>query len=251
MILRKLTIWEIVLILSLAIPATIVLLWQQHRWPLLLLIAWIIGLAAIVWAMEKRKHREHCDFLLKHAQMSAIRTLSHHRHDWMNELQILYGYLRLNKLDKAVDVVDRIRERMDHDSKMSQIGTPELAAFLLSFRTVCDTLRLDVKVQDGLSLDRHPYDDELSRAVIALINVIRFRAVTDLEYDNVLRLTFYESKDGLTLEMSYEGELAGADTVQQDLQQCVEHLGYIAEPEKPAERPHRERTIVIRFPLTA
>ncbi|WP_052476430.1 Spo0B domain-containing protein [Cohnella kolymensis] len=252
MILRNMTRLEIMLMLSLTIPVTLVLLWPQQRWPLMLMIVWLLGLGLNVWVMQRRKHRKHCEYLLKHAQMSAIRTLSHHRHDWMNEMQILYGYLRLNKLDKAVDVMDRIRERMEHDSKISQIGTPELATFLLSFRTVCDAMRLDVKVQDGLTLDRFPYDaDKLSRAVMALINVIRFRAVTNLQHDNVLTLSFYELNGGLTLEMSYEGELAAADSVQFELRKCVEGLGDIAVREEPAERPLQERTMVIRFPLQA
>lgn len=252
MILRKLTVREIVLILSLAAPVALVCIWQGIGWPVLLLIAWIIGVAAAGWLMERRKHRQQCDLLLKHAQMSAIRTLSHHRHDWMNELQILYGYLRLNKLDKAADVVERIRERMDHDSKLSHIGIPELAVFLLSFRTVCDSMRLDVKVEDGLSLDRPPYNSEqLARAVIGLVNVIRFRAVSNMGQDNVLRLSFYESADGLALDMVYEGELAASESVQSDLEKCVEGLGQIAMQEEPAEKPLTQRTMIVRFPLPA
>jgi len=202
--------------------------------------------------MERRKHQEQCDRLLTHAQLSAIRTLSHHRHDWMNELQILYGYLRLNKHDKAVDVVDRIRLRMDQDSKISQIGIPELATFMLSFRTVCDTMRLDVEIQDGLSLDRLSIAaEELSKSVIGLINVIRFRAVSPLNGDNVLKLNLSQAEDTLKIVMVYEGELAAADSVSADLEKCLEGKGQLNQGDEPTDHSQHARKMVVHFPLSA
>lgn len=203
--------------------------------------------------LERRMHREHCERLIENAQLSAIRTLSHHRHDWMNELQILYGYLRLNKLDKAVDVVDRIRVRMEHDSKLSQIGIPELATFLLSFRTVCDTMRLEVDIQDGLHLDRLPYKaEELSKAVIGLVNAIRFRAVSSMNGENVLKLALRHGVEGgLKIEMAFEGELAAVDSVTDELEKCLDGIGQLDQGEELAGNPHHSRTVVIHFPLQA
>ncbi|MCD9022703.1 Spo0B domain-containing protein [Cohnella silvisoli] len=252
MMFRKMTLTALAAILSLAIPAVTVFIWHRYWWPLILFVLWTFVVCVIVWGMERRKHREHCDRLLAHAQLSAIRTLSHHRHDWMNELQILYGYLRLNKLDKAVDVVDRIRVRMDHDSKLSQIGIPELASFLLSFRTVCDTMRLDVDMQDGLHLDRLPYEAEkLSRAVIGLVNVFRFRAVSSISGENVLKLKLSCAEGGLKIVMAYEGELAAADSVIVELEKCLEGIGLLDQVDEPAEKTRQARTMVIHFPLPA
>jgi stage 0 sporulation protein B (sporulation initiation phosphotransferase) len=252
MMLRKITLWGLAAVLSLIIPAAAVFVWHRSWWPPLLFVVWTGAVGGIVWALERRKHREHSARLLANAQLSAIRTLSHHRHDWMNELQILYGYLRLNKLDKAVDVVDRIRVRMDHDSKLSQIGIPELATFLLSFRAVCDTMRLEVEVQDGLQLDRLPYNAEkISRSVIGMVNVIRFRAVIPLSGDNVLRLYFHQSKSNLKLEMAYEGELAAANSVKAELEKCLEGLGQVDTGDEPAEKTQFARKMVIHFSLPA
>lgn len=202
--------------------------------------------------MEKLKHREHCDRLLEHAQLSSIRTLSHHRHDWMNELQILYGYLRLNKLDKAVDVVDRIRVRMDHDSKLSQIGIPELSTFFLSFRTVCDTMRLEVEIQESLHLARMNYPaEELSRTIIGLVNIYRYRAVNSMGGENILRLNFDESDIGLRLKMSYEGELAAADSIRLELEDCLQDVGRLDTEDELAEKTLKSRTMVVHFSLPA
>jgi stage 0 sporulation protein B (sporulation initiation phosphotransferase) len=252
MMLRKITLWGLAAVLSLIIPAAAVFVWHRSWWPLLLFVVWTGAVGGIVWAMERRKHCEHSARLLTNAQLSAIRTLSHHRHDWMNELQILYGYLRLNKLDRAVEVVDRIRVRMDHDSKLSQLGSPELATFLLSFRVVCDSMRLEVEVQDGLHLDRLPYNAEkISRSVIGMVNVIRFRAVSPLSGDNVLRLYFHQSETTLKLEMAYEGELAAANSVKAELEKCLDGLGQVDTGDEPAEKTQYARKMVIHFSLPA
>lgn len=252
MMLRGLTLWGLAALLSLAIPTAAVFVWDQAWWTLILFVVWTFAVGAILLVMEKRKHQEHCDRLLTHAQLLSIRTLSHHRHDWMNELQILYGYLRLNKHDKAVDVVDRIRVRMDHDSRLSQIGIPELTTFLLSFRTVCDTMRLEVEIQEGLHLDRLPYHaDKLSRAVIGLVNIIRYRAVNPMGGENVLKLYMYQSEAGLKLKMTYAGELAAADSVRLELEKCLKDLGQLDTGDEPAEKTQISRTMVVHFPLPA
>jgi len=252
MMFRTMTLWGLAASISLILPATVVFIWHQSWWPLIVFVLWTFTVGAIIVMMERRKHQEQCDRLLTHAQLSAIRTLSHHRHDWMNELQILYGYLRLNKHDKAVDVVDRIRLRMDQDSKISQIGIPELATFMLSFRTVCDTMRLDVEIQDGLSLDRLSIAaEELSKSVIGLINVIRFRAVSPLNGDNVLKLNLSQAEDTLKIVMVYEGELAAADSVSADLEKCLEGKGQLNQGDEPTDHSQHARKMVVHFPLSA
>lgn len=142
---------------------------------------------------------------------------------------------------------------MEHDSKLSQIGIPELATFLLSFRTVCDTMRLEVDIQDGLHLDRLPYKaEELSKAVIGLVNAIRFRAVSSMNGENVLKLALRHGVEGgLKIEMAFEGELAAVDSVTDELEKCLDGIGQLDQGEELAGNPHHSRTVVIHFPLQA
>ncbi|QJD81806.1 Spo0B domain-containing protein [Cohnella herbarum] len=252
MMFRKMTLWGLAALLSLTLPAAAVFIWHRSWWPLIVFVLWTSAAFAVIGVLQRRKHREQCDRLLMHGHLSAIRTLSHHRHDWMNELQIVYGYLRLNKLDKAVEVVDRIRGRMEQDSRLSQIGIPELAAFLLSFRTVCDTMRLDVDIQDGLHLDRLPCEaEELSRTIIGLVNVIRFRATLPTGGENVLKLTLSQTEGDLKIVMDYYGELAASDSVVDELEKCLQGKGQIDQGKEPAEQSEQARTMVIHLPLPA
>ena len=67
--------------------------------------------------------------IIRNVEQTAIQMLNHHRHDWMNELQILYGYIQLGKLDKTVGSVERIKDRMATESRISKLGIPSLVLF--------------------------------------------------------------------------------------------------------------------------
>lgn len=81
-----------------------------------------VGAAWLVLRSEKRRQQA----IVRNMEHASIRMLNHHRHDWMNELQILYGYIQLGKLDKSVACVERIKERMALESKISKLGIPSL-----------------------------------------------------------------------------------------------------------------------------
>ncbi|MFC4600395.1 Spo0B domain-containing protein [Cohnella hongkongensis] len=237
---------------SLVLPAAAVLIWPRSWWPLFVFVLWTLAVFAVFAAWQRGRHREQSGKLMARAQLSTIRTLSHHRHDWMNELQILYGYLRLNKLDKAVDVVDRIRARMEQDSKVSQLGCPELSVYLLSFRTFCDTMRLEVDVEDGVCFDKLPLAPErLCGSIIGLVNVIRFRASVPLGGENVLKLALSQEKNALKLVMQYWGELAATDSMTEELEKCVQGTGRLDEEIEPADNSPQGRKMVFHFPPSA
>ncbi|MBB6674252.1 Spo0B domain-containing protein [Cohnella nanjingensis] len=222
----KNTLWRLGAAISLLAPAACVFAWRDQVWPLALFVLWTAAAGGAWLAAERRAERAKTERMLARAQRSAIETLSHHRHDWMNELQILYGYLRLQKLDKAVAIVDRIRERMDQDSRISRLGSAELASYVLSFRTMCDTLRLDVSVEDGVQLDKEdPLAEAFAQSVIGLINAFRFRAVASYGEQNVLALRISGGAEALRVEAAYQGELAAEDSLAQDVTKVLDGRG--------------------------
>ncbi|MFC5402077.1 Spo0B domain-containing protein [Cohnella soli] len=245
--------WALAAWASLIVPITVVAVWSSSWWSYAFLALWTLGIVLGSVRLAKRWHNGHNDRIVTQAQLSTIRTLSHHRHDWMNELQILYGYLRLSKPDKAIAIVDRIRERMEQDSRVSQIGDPELATFLLSFRTMCDTVRLEVAVQNGFQFDRNAdQSDRLAKAIIGIVGVIRYRAASSVNgVENVLKLGFSRDGSDVTVSLSYEGELAAADSVVPEMEKCVEGLGTIRVVENETGLTGQARTMVVRFPVSA
>ncbi|EGG34140.1 Spo0B domain-containing protein [Paenibacillus sp. HGF5] len=90
------------------------------------LTAWAVAASACgAWLARKSDERRQ-QAIIRNMEQTAIQMLNHHRHDWMNELQILYGYIQLGKLDKTVGSVERIKDRMATESRISKLGIPSL-----------------------------------------------------------------------------------------------------------------------------
>ncbi|WP_310551430.1 Spo0B domain-containing protein [Paenibacillus glufosinatiresistens] len=192
--------------LSLLIPAGLAL-WKPSWETSLLLAAWAAAAMAAAVLLcrgrlqEELRRQEHC------LQEQAIRTLNHHRHDWMNDLQVLYGYIQLGKPDKSVQCVERIKERIALDSRIAKLGIPPLVFFLQSYRTSGGGLLLDIEVEEGLCLEDRLSPEgsaELASAVAQTVAAYERGLPGVLGEPPVLELSF--RSEGPDLIIVFEGE---------------------------------------------
>ncbi|WP_127587996.1 Spo0B domain-containing protein [Paenibacillus koleovorans] len=112
-----------------------------------------------------------------------VDLVSHMRHDWMNDIQVLHGYLRLNKHDKLLAFMDTIRQKAARDSLITKLGVTELVVYLLTFRLKCPTIELEVELEPEFALLALPVQ---TKAVAGL-------AMTVLE---CIKAHANESRDG-------------------------------------------------------
>ncbi|AZS17039.1 Spo0B domain-containing protein [Paenibacillus lutimineralis] len=134
-------------------------------------------------AADERKH------LLESVQRTATATLGHHRHDWMNDLQLIYGYLKLGKYDKLGSCVERIKEQMALESKISRLGIPALVFFLQSFREVNRSIDLKIEIRDELQLDHMLQVEDAEELTEAIVETIKkFQFIGRSSWDEVLEL---------------------------------------------------------------
>lgn len=164
----------------------------------------------------------------KSLEQNAIQTLNHHRHDWMNELQILYGYIQLGKLDKSVQCVERIKERMLQDSKISKLGIPSLVLYLHSYRTFNTGLQLDVDVVDFVQLDGKlttEAEENFTQSIMEVVQAYQIGGHSTWEDDRLLTLTFMEQEEELIAEFDGEGFFGDQDSLKQKIQLAVHDKG--------------------------
>jgi len=225
---KHFTPWSAAAAGSLVLPAVLTAVLPDARWPALLLAAWALAAAIVHTETVHRTNRRRFARLADEQRRFWLHALSQQRHDWMNDLQILYGYLRLQKLHKAMETVDRIRERMERESRISRLGSSELAFFLLSFRALSDTLRLDVQVDEQFALEGTEAERErVTRAVIGLVNAVRFRAARGAEAENTLRMEFRRGKDGVELRLDFAGETADEEGLRREWDKVLDRAGRI------------------------
>jgi hypothetical protein len=248
----KFTPWSVAAAVSLVVPATAMIVWPDARWPELLLAGWAVAAALVLVEAERRANRRRIGRLLEQQQQFSLRLLSQNRHDWMNDLQILYGYLRLQKYHKAIEAVDRIRERMERESRVARLGSARLSSFLLSFRVLSDTLRLEVQVDDDVALDGpEVWRDRLAKAVMDLVNAVRFRVVRGSNREHTLYLTFARGDRGIELRLRFAGEVTAVEELREEWQNALGGIGRLAEfrlAEETDENANDRLCAVVAFP---
>lgn len=136
-----------------------------------------------------------------------VQTLSHIRHDWMNDIQVLYGYLKLKKYDKMTDYVETIKQKIARESSVSRLGVPALVAYLNSFRVRCRSIRLDVELGAEAQLDKLPIDTgAVTEAVIErLESFVRHASMLPDGELNQLLLSFDVCDGKLEIGFYYSG----------------------------------------------
>ncbi|MEK4060306.1 MULTISPECIES: Spo0B domain-containing protein [unclassified Paenibacillus] len=197
-------VWAVML--SVVLPLGLVY-WRTSLFTCLLLGIWVAGVLAFSFIYNRRHFEEELRIQEKTLQQAANRTLNHHRHDWMNDLQVLYGYIQLGKPDKSVQCVERIKERIALDSRIAKLGIPSLVFYLQSFRTFRSNLELEVQVEEGLQLEdklSQEKGDELTSVIMQTVRAYQYSGLVPQGDTQRLRLSFIQ--DGGDILISFEGE---------------------------------------------
>lgn len=65
-------------------------------------------------------------------EQRIINALNHRRHDWMNDLQLISGYMQLGKLDKLQTCIKDMLRRGSSEGHYLRISHPKLALELFT-----------------------------------------------------------------------------------------------------------------------
>lgn len=208
---------------SVLLPSAAVLIWPSRMWLLAIFLLWVIG-AAWYWIRAERKEQaERLTRTIESMQTLSVRTLNHHRHDWMNDLQVLFGYIRLQKQDKTIEYVEKIRERMSNESSIAKLGVPSLITFIQSFRTVTNSLELQVNIKGEVYLNECAVEsDKIAETLIQTINAYRFSVKQDFGNPAVLRLELSADSEAVYASFYYQGEFVNEEQWKQKIKQQLQ-----------------------------
>lgn len=206
------------------------------------LTVWAIAASACgAWLVRKSEERRQ-QAIIRNVEQTAIQMLNHHRHDWMNELQILYGYIQLGKHDKTVGSVERIKDRMATESRISKLGIPSLVFYLHSYRTYSNNLQLDVEVVDQVQLEDKvsPQTAEsFTEAIIQTVRAFQLSGKASWGDTRQLTLTFMQQEQELMVWAQGEGSFGDPDSLKLQIEQSVKGEGIRVEQTEPGETSYR------------
>lgn len=240
----KSVIWAVML--TVAFPLGL-LYWQPSLMTCLLLGLWLAAAMAYSFTRIRRHYEEELQVQERALQQAAIRTLNHHRHDWMNDLQILYGYIQLGKPDKSVECVGRIKERIELDSRIAKLGIPSLVFYIQSFRTYRTSLELEVEVAEGLQLEDKLSPDkgeELTSVIMQTVRAYQYSGLVSQGESRKLRLSFTQDEGDVLISFEGEGEPGNPELLQGQIYNIVQGKIMKAEQFKPSSA-----YVQLRLPL--
>lgn len=137
------------------------------------------------------------------------------RHDWLNELQLIKGYLSLEKYGQVEKIVGRLIEKLRNEAGLSNLMVPKLAAYLLTFNWSAHRFHLSFEVpRSGSGLSS--WDDALVCFFKAFFSMIDGLASEMTE--NRLELAFDIGSDP-RIFLTFEGRITDETAAKQRLQE--------------------------------
>ncbi|WP_171686888.1 Spo0B domain-containing protein [Paenibacillus planticolens] len=174
----------------------------------LLLIIVICGYAAFKLQVSSVKERRNQELREQEdlAQRNLIQVINRLRHDWMNDTQILFGYIQLKKFDNLQPYMEKIKMNMQQESNLSKLGIPSLIAYLLIFRVQSKSLELEVALDEEINLGQLPLSGGLiEKLVRQTVECVQMHAAAGEDESGKLSLEFALQDDGLLLDFVYQG----------------------------------------------
>lgn len=130
------------------------------------------------------------------------------RHDLLNDMQILFGYIQLKKYDNLHATMEKIRNKAMQESFLSKLGIPALIVFLLTVRCNSDKMELEVELEQEINLAELPIvPDFITETTRGMINMFQ-EAIIDGDWADplhVLSLQFVPEEDSLLLDFVFRG----------------------------------------------
>jgi stage 0 sporulation protein B (sporulation initiation phosphotransferase) len=140
------------------------------------------------------------------AHKEMLGTINHIRHDWMNDIQVLFGYIQLKKFDNLTPYMEKIKAKMQQESLLSKLGVPSLVAYLLSFRVHNRSMQLEVELEQEIDLRQLPIRSRMVAELIEdTVELFKRHADSSGQEAGVLSLEFDLGEDYLLLDFVYQG----------------------------------------------
>jgi stage 0 sporulation protein B (sporulation initiation phosphotransferase) len=237
-------IWAVML--SIVLPLGLVY-WYTSLFTCLLLAIWTAAVLIFGNIWNRRLYDRELRMQEQSLQLAAIRTLNHHRHDWMNDLQVLYGYIQLGKPDKTVQTVERIKERIALDSRIAKLGVPSLVFYIQAFRTHSSSMELEVQVEEGLNLENKltpEAGDELTSVIMQTVRAYQYSGLAPQGEARKLMIGFKQDEGDILISFEGEGTNDNPELLQGQIYNIMQGKIMRAEPVG-----HSKASVQLRLPL--
>lgn len=208
---------------------------QQFWWGFLIIS--LVELLIIIGLVKKHKtndgipdkQQEVGIDLKSSCNESIVHLMKIYRHDWLNHVQVILGYVSLKKCEKIKDYMDRVYETVKQDSTISNFKDKNLAAYLYLFPIQYPNLDIQLEVGENVNETMNQTDGKWVLSYLKeFINIL---ASNDKNHEQIspLYLSITHNNQYIMVTIEYEGEVSSIITkINQIGEQLAKEQGYFS-----------------------
>lgn len=139
-------------------------------------------------------------------EWNVVEVLRHARHDWLNRVQLIKGYISLNNIERVNKILDEIIADAYQESKLSNMNMPEFASLLLVYNWEDHKIHLEYEILseesgNGLAID----DNLLTRWTSTFLDILG--SSVDDGVENCLSITIEMEDGGYRFFFDFRGRI--------------------------------------------
>lgn len=152
-------------------------------------------------------------------QEKILNILQSSRHDWLNKIQLIKGYLTLGKFDLMEQYIDQIVNEAKNEANLSKLKLPNFALLIITKFWGELHFQLDYEVICHTPC-KHVDDEKISSWLEQFFYLLN--NALDPFFENSLHISIDSLDDCLTLLFHFEGGLKKDDELKQWMEQ-IQH----------------------------
>lgn len=133
----------------------------------------------------------------------VVKSIREQRHDFMNHIQVIWGYLQLQKPEQAVRYITQLNEESSVFSSLFRMGNPSISLFLYNYikRAYKLGLRVDLEVEtDYQSIPSGAIGHDEVNKLNGLFEEVLLKAASREE--KILYIDLFDEEDVLYIVVS-------------------------------------------------
>lgn len=147
-------------------------------------------------------------------EQAFIKLIQYYRHDLVNHLQVISGYLSMNKKQKANEKLQEVITNFSKEQKLFQLQAPKLMIWLLQFNHTYENIRITYDI-DMEIMDLSSVDALLVQACNSWAHLFHTFSLSDVLYDVLFRIS--SGPQHIMLTFTFQNNVKNKEQFMNDL----------------------------------
>ncbi len=145
-------------------------------------------------------------------EWNTINLLRHSRHDWLNRIQLIKGYLALGDSEKVNQLIDSFVQESNKETAISNLEMDTFVSYILTFNWENHPIMLDYEVE-GTVRKLSKYDMEMYDFTQAFFTELAQHV--EMFSENQMEITIEINEDDICFYFDFRGKLKGHENMKQ------------------------------------